>query len=261
MEIKGKAAVVTGSCRGVGRATALALAERGCSVAINYLGDRGATREMAEDVAHRAEQQGVKAVCVQCDVSDDSQCRTMVSSAADAFGRLDVLVNNAGATRLIKHSDLEAVSDEDWDLALGVNLRGAFYCARAARSHLAATGNGEIVNVSSVGGVAGVGSSIPYCASKAGLSNLTVTLARALGPEIRVNAVAPGFIEGEWMNECWGDRFERVKTATAARSVTGRVNRPEDVAAAIVAIITGPDQITGQIVTVDGGYLLGPKLS
>lgn len=261
MDLEGKAAVVTGSARGVGRATVLALAKAGCSVGVNYLGSPDATKEMAEDVAHEAGRHGVSTACFQCDVSDDAQCRAMMDAAAGAFGRLDVLVNNAGATRFIKHSDLEAVADEDWNVAFDVNVKGAFHCVRAALPHMRTQGSAEVVNVSSVGGVAGIGSSLPYCVTKAGLNNLTVTLARALGPVIRVNAVAPGFIEGEWLRACFGNRYEKIKANTAARCLTGRVNQAEDVASAILSIVAGSDQVTGQILTVDGGFLIGPKLS
>lgn len=257
MEIAGRAAVVTGASRGVGRATALALAQGGCSVVVNY----SVSKEQAEQVADEVEAYGAKAVPFQCDVHDDPRCRAMMDSAAAAFGRLDILVNNAGTTRFIPHDDLDAVDDEAWDRILGVNLKGPFYCIRAARPHLEAQGSAEIVNVSSVAGVAGVGSSVPYCASKAALNNLTVTLARALGPAIRVNGVAPGFIEGEWLKQGFGDRYEEIKANNEARAVTGRVSRAEDIAGAILSFIRGSDQVTGQVVVVDGGFLIGPKLS
>lgn len=257
MELEGRGAVVTGASRGVGRATALALAKRGCSVVINY----SQSKEQAEQVAHEVEASGVKALPFQCDVHDDPRCRAMMNAAAEAFGRLDVLVNNAGTTQFIEHSDLERVDDEAWNRILGVNLKGPFHCVRAARPHLEAQGSGEVVNVSSVAGLGAAGSSIPYCASKSGLNNLTVTLARALGPAIRVNAVAPGFIEGEWLKQGFGDRYDDAKDAHQSRTVTGRVSQPEDVAAAILGLIAGSDQVTGQIVVVDGGYLIGPKLS
>lgn len=257
MDIRGKAAVVTGATRGVGRATALMLARGGCDVLVNY----SVSKQQAEEVAQEVTKLGVKAAPFKCDVHVDAECRAMMDFAAKTFGRLDVLVNNAGTTQFIAHSNLEAVTDEVWDRILGVNLRGSFYCVRAARPHMEKSGGGAVVNVTSVAGVAAIGSSIPYCASKAALNNLTVSLARALGPKIRVNAVAPGFIEGEWLKQGFGDRYAGVKAANEARSVTGRVSQPEDIAAAIMSFITGSEQITGQVVVVDGGFLIGPKIS
>ena len=257
MDIRGKAAVVTGATRGVGRATALALAQGGCHVLVNY----SVSKQQAEEVAAEVAKLGVKAAPFKCDVHEDAQCRAMMDFAQKTFGRLDVLVNNAGTTQFIAHSNLDAVTDEVWDRILGVNLRGSFYCVRAARPHMEKSGGGAVVNVTSVAGVAGVGSSIPYCCSKAALNNLTVTLARALGPKIRVNAVAPGFIEGEWLKQGFGERYAQVKAVNEARSVTGRVSQPDDIAAAIMSFITGSEQVTGQVLTVDGGYLIGPKIS
>ena len=138
---------------------------------------------------------GVKSLAYRADVREDADCRAMVEAAVQAFGRLDVLVNNAGTTRFIPHDQLEKVTVEDWESILAVNLRGPFQCARAAQPALEASGGGEVVNVSSVAGIAGTGSSIPYCASKAAVNNLTVTLARVLAPKVRVNAVAPGLVD------------------------------------------------------------------
>src|SRR5512147_2475667 len=188
MDLNGKAAIVTGAGTGVGRATALALAKQGCSVIVNY----SRSREAAEATAREAAALGVKAVAFQADVADDRACRSLVETAERELGRLDVLVNNAGTTRFIPHAELERVADDDWNQILAVNLKGPFQCARAARPALERAGGGMIVNVSSVAGIIATGSSIPYCASKAALNNLTIALARALAPRIRVNAVAPG---------------------------------------------------------------------
>ena len=256
MELDAKVAVVTGSTRGVGRATALDLARGGCSVVINY----SRSKEEAEGVANEVEALGGKAMVCQANIADDAACRAMMDAAAKEFGRLDILVNNAGTTKPIPHSQLEDVTEEVWDLILGVNVRGTFQCSRAAKPHMDAAGAGEIVNVSSVAGVAGIGSSIPYCASKAAVNNLTVTLARVFGPKIRVNAVAPGFIEGSWLKQVFGDRYPDVKAANEARAVLGAVSQPEDVSAAILSFITGSDKVTGQLIVHDAGSLIGPKL-
>lgn len=252
MNLDGKAAVVTGGGTGVGRATALGLARLGCSVLINY----SRSRQEAEQTVQEVQQLGVRCVAVQADVADDAACRAMMDRAAREFGRLDVLVNNAGTTRFIAHHDLDEVSTADWDNILGVNLRGAFQCARAARPHLLAHGGGVIINVTSVAGISGTGSSIPYACSKAALNNLTITLARVLGPQIRVNAVAPGFITGRWLETGLGAAYELVKQQIEAKVPLGKVNEPEDVAAAILSLITGGDMITGQVLVCDGGMLI-----
>lgn len=252
MQVEGKAAIVTGSSSGVGRATALRLASLGCSVLINY----SRSAEAAEEVAAEVEAAGVKAVAVRANVAEDADCVAMVEAAQKAFGRLDVLVNNAGVTRFIPHAKLDDVPDESWDDIFSVNLKGPFQCTRAAREALAASGSGEVVMTSSVAGLSGIGSSIPYCTSKAALNMLTVTLARVLGPHIRVNAVAPGFIDGEWLAEGLGPAYQPIKQAMLDKSPIHRVCTPEDVADAIVSLITGSDLVTGHVLPVEGGVLI-----
>lgn len=252
MHIQGKAAIITGGGTGVGRETALALARGGCSVAINY----SKSKDDAEQTAADARALGVKALAVQADVADDAACRAFVDKAVAEFGRLDILVNNAGTTSFIGHSNLDAVTDEMWDRILGVNLRGPFYMARAAKAALQASGDAEIVNVSSIAGVIGVGSSVPYCASKAALNNMTLTLARALAPQVRVNAICPGFITGRWLQGGLGEAYGPVKEFYEQKAVLKRVCEPEDVAAAILSVITGSDLVTAQIIVVDGGMTL-----
>ncbi len=253
MKIEGKAAVVTGGGTGVGRATALDLAGQGCSVLINY----SRSKEDAESTAAEVTALGVRGIAVQADVSKDEDCRRMIETAVREFGRLDVLVNNAGTTSFIPHSDLDGVMDEDWDKIFSVNLIGPFQCARAAKAALIASGNGEIVNVSSVAGVAGIGSSIPYCASKAALNNMTVTLARVFAPTVRVNAVAPGFITTRWLQNGLGnDVYQMAKQSAESNVLLHKVCTAEDVAALILNIITGPDLVTGQIIPIEGGHLI-----
>jgi len=253
MDVAGRAAIVTGAGTGVGRATALALASRGCAVLVNY----SRSKQAAEEVAEQARGLGVEAVAHRCDVVDDAGCRAMVDAAVERFGRLDVLVNNAGTTQFIPHAQLERVSVEDWDGILAVNLRGPFQCARAARPALSKQGGGEVVNVSSVAGIIGTGSSIPYCASKAALNSLTVTLARVLAADgIRVNAVAPGFIDGSWLRQGLGPAFDAVRQAMLDRAPLHRVCTPEDVAEAILSLITGSDLVTGNVLPVEGGMII-----
>jgi 3-oxoacyl-[acyl-carrier protein] reductase len=253
MKLAGKAAIVTGGGTGVGRATALALAERGCHVLVNY--SRSAAE--AEETAREVRARGVQGVALRADVADDAACRQMAERAVAEFGRLDVLVNNAGTTSFIPHGELEKVKREDWDRILSVNLIGPFQCVRAARAALERDGGGVVVNVSSVAGVVGTGSSIPYCASKAGLNMLTVMLARSLGPKIRVNAVAPGFITGRWLREGLGEPiYEAMKKGLEGRTPLQRVCDPEDVRDAILSLVEGSDLVTGQVLLVDGGMTI-----
>lgn len=253
MDLSGKAAIVTGSSTGVGRETALLLARRGCSVLVNYAHSQGE----AEKTASGVEELGAKVVLCKADVSDDAACVAMVDEAVSAFGRLDILVNNAGTTTFVPHANLDDLSGDDWDKILGVNLEGAFFCSRAAVPALRKAGGGEIVMTSSVAGIAGTGSSIAYCASKAGVNNLTVTLARVLGPDkIRVNAVAPGFIAGSWLEQGLGPAYPAIKKAVEDKTPLGAVATPEEVARVIVDLMAGSDLITGHVIPVEAGMLI-----
>ena len=252
MQVEGKAAIITGGGTGVGRATALMLAEQGCSVLVNY----SRSREEAEKAAAEVSALGVGALPYRADVARDDDCRAMVDAAVREFGRLDILVNNAGTTSFIPHADLDRVTDKDWEKIMGVNVIGPFQCSRAAKGALEASGSGEIVNISSVAGIAAMGSSIPYCASKAALNIMTVALARVMGPKIRVNAVAPGAITGRWLKGGLGAAYDAVMEATKQNSPLQRVCEPEDVAEAIVGLIRGSDLVTGQVLICDGGMTI-----
>ena len=253
MEIAGKVAVVTGSSSGVGRATAEVLAELGAAVVVNY--NRGA--EAANEIVEGVTSRGGKAIAVQADVRSDADCRRLIDAAVDAFGALQILVNNAGMTHFIAHDDLEAVTDEVWDDIIGANLRGVFNCSRAAAAHMRAAGEGAIVNVSSVAGAGGGGSCIPYAASKAGVNVITKSLARVLGPEIRINTIAPGFIEGRWLRGGLGEEtYEAGRQRLSETAPLRGVATPETCADAIVALIERNVFVTGQTVTVDGGATL-----
>lgn len=256
MELNGKTALITGASRGVGAATALQLAQAGCRVAINY----HQSAEHAEAVAAQCREAGAQAILIQGDVADDAACQAMVAETIAAFGGLDILVNNAGTTRFIDFPDLDAVDDAAWDRILAVNLKGPFQMARAAREALAAAGGGVIVNTASIAGIVGAGSSIPYCASKAAVINLTKALARTLGPEIRVNAVAPGFIEGDWLRNGLGENYEAVREGKAGATVLRAVSTPEDIAHGILAMATAP-KTTGHVMVIDAGDTLGPAIT
>lgn len=252
MDVAGKVAIITGGGTGVGRATALDLARRGCALAINY----SRSKDEAEATVAEVAKLGGRAIPVQADVADDAQCRALVATTLRELGRIDVLVQSAGITSFIPHAKLDDVRLEDWQRIFGVNLIGAFQMARAVKAPMDDAGAGAIVNVSSVAGIAGVGSSIPYCASKAAMNNLTITLARVLAPKIRVNAVAPGFITGRWLEGGLGAAYEPIKKAMEAKAPLGRVADPQDVSTAIVSLICGSDLVTGVVLPVEGGMLI-----
>ena len=249
MNLEGKTAIVTGSAVGVGRATALQLAERGANVVINY----SRSEDDAKAAVVLVEQAGAKALLVRADVSRDDEVRDMVARTRDAFGSVDVLVNNAATTAFVNFADLEGMTEEHWDRILAVNLKGPFFCTRAVAPAMKEAGEGAIVNVASIAGIRAVGSSIAYAASKAGLINMTIALARVLAPEVRVNCVAPGFIDTRWLKQGLGDFYEPAKQRTAEQTPLGRVSTPEDVAQVVLGFIEGADFVTGQTTIVDGG--------
>ncbi len=252
MEVRGKVAIVTGSATGMGRSTALMLAERGCNVVVNYTRSEAEARETAAEVERR----GAQALLVRADVSADADCRRMVRETLARWGRLDILVNNAGTTVFVPHHDLEALTEEAWDRIFAVNVRGTFYMSRAAAPALRASGQGAIVNIASTAGLRAGGSSIPYAASKAAIINLTVSLARVLAPEVRVNCIAPGFIDTRWLAQGYGERFAAMREAVRQQTPLKDVGRPEHMAQAVVSMITGMDWVTGQTLVVDGGNII-----
>ena len=236
-----RVALVTGSSSGIGAAIARLLHEHGWRVVLNGHRDEPAGAALAAELPG--------ALYLDADVSRFAEAQRLVEQAVAATGRLDVVVNNAGIARRIPHEDLDAVDDAFWDLVMAVNLKGPWNVAKAARPHLAAT-RGQIVNTGSIAGIGAVGSSIPYSVSKAGVLHLTRLLARALGPEIRVNAVAPGYIETPLTRE-WQPLREHVVQHAPAR----RLGMPEDVARVVLALLA-MDYVTGAIVPVDGGLSL-----
>jgi 3-oxoacyl-[acyl-carrier protein] reductase len=246
LEFRDKVALVTGSSSGIGRGLVLALAERGCSVVINYVSSEDQAKSTFEEV----DRMGGKALLCQADVSREADCQGLVNQALEHWGRLDFLINNAGTTVF---SPLEEVTEADWDRIFGVNVKGAFFMARAAIGALRASG-GSIVNISSIASLNGVGSSIPYSASKAALNNLTQSLAQELAPEIRVNGVAPGFVDTPWAQRQFGERLNSVRKFIRSRTALDRVNRVEDVVQVVLSVLTGMNQVTGQTIVVDGGY-------
>jgi 3-oxoacyl-[acyl-carrier protein] reductase len=243
-------ALVTGSAAGIGRSAALALARSGYDVAINYSRSEAA----AKDVAKEAEAAGARALVVKCDVSDDHAVRGMIDVIQRDFGRLDVLINNAGITIQIPPGDLDGVSVEAWDRVFAVNVRGLFLVTRAAVPLLRQAPDPCIVNTASIAGLRPALQPLPYSASKAAVVNLTKTLANVLGPKIRVNAVAPGWIAGEWMEKTLGADYERLMERRARFTPLRRVATADDVAETMLTLIRGNRFVTGEIIVVDGGY-------
>src|SRR5690554_5003650 len=191
---------------------------------------------------------------VQADVSDEEAARRMVGEVVTQLGSLDALVNNAGRTVDTPQHDLDGLSMEDWDAVFAVNVRGLFQVTRAAVPHLRESPVASIVNMASIVGLRPGPQPFPYAASKAAVVNLTRTLAGALGPDIRVNAVAPGWLEGEWMEHALGDHYEDLMARRARRTPLRRCATPEDVADTVVSLITANRFVNGEVVVIDGGY-------
>ena len=253
MKVEGTVSIVTGSSSGVGAATARLLAEKGGDVVINYSRSADAAKQVAEE----CEALGAQTLLCQADVSQDEDCRRMVQETLSKWGRLDVLVNNAGTTKFVQHGDMDGLSSDDFQHIYGVNVIGPFQMVRAAREAMTAAGDAAIVNVSSIAGVKGVGSSVAYAASKGALVTMTQSLARALGPEIRVNSVCPGFIAGEWLAEGMGrETYEASKSFLESNTPLRTTCTPETVAESILNFIEGHSVVTGQHLVLDGGHLL-----
>ena len=245
MDKGNKVAIVTGSASGIGAATARELSRRGWAVVINY--------SKSEAEAKNVAAQCKDAISVQADVGDDVQCRKLAQSALDKWGRIDALVNNAGTTKFVRHADLEGLSAEDFLRIYRLNVIGPFQAVRACAAALKAA-KGAVVDVSSVAALLGTGSSIAYAASKSALNSLTYSLARVLGPEVRVNAVCPGFVDTPWQSNALG--AARAGEAAAHYSTLVPLKdyaRPEDIAETIAWLIEGARQVTGETIFVDGG--------
>lgn len=249
-----KKALVTGGATGIGRAAVLALAQAGYDVALIY----GSSAAAARDTAAEAEKAGAKVLLLQCDVADEAAVRRTLATVGEAFGHLDALVNNAGTTAKWKVRDLESLDLEEWDRTFAVNVRGLFQVTRAAVPLLKKCkeqgGAPAIVNTASIVGLRPGPQPLPYAASKAAVVNLTKTLAWNLGPHIRVNAVAPGWMEGEWMQRMLGDKYDDLMGARAKATPLKRCVTAEDVAEVMLSLLQGNRFVTGEIVVIDGGF-------
>lgn len=242
-------ALVTGSASGIGAAAALRLARGGYDVAINY----SRSKARAEETLAQLRELGASAEAYLADVSDDVAVRAMVDGVIERFGRLDVLVNNAGTTSETPPEDLDGIDLDDWDRVFAVNVRGLVQVTRAATPHLRATG-GSVVNVASIVGLRPGPQPLAYAASKAAVVSLNRTLSRVLAPEVRVNAVAPGWIAGEWMERTLGDNYERLMERRAKFTPLARNVTLDDVAESVFAMATTHPFVTGEVLVIDGGY-------
>jgi len=255
MNIEGAVIIVTGSATGLGAAVAQRLASKGARVVINY------TRSEAEAqaTAEACQKLGGETLLCRADVANDDDCRRMAAEAAAKWGRLDGLVNNAAASKIAPHADLEALSAEDFLRIFAVNVVGPYQMARAVAPQMKKQGKGAIVNVSSVSAMTGSGSSIAYAASKGALNTMTLSLARALAPEIRVNAVCPGVMQTRWWREGLGEeRYHAFIDQYASAAPLKSAGTPEAVADPVVWLLEGAEHITGETLMVDSGmHLVG----
>jgi 3-oxoacyl-[acyl-carrier protein] reductase len=256
LEIKGKAAIVTGASSddGIGAECAKILASRGCNVVVNY----ATNKEGADKVVAACKAAGADAIAVQGDVSKDDDCKRLVQACLDKWGRLDVLVNNAATTKPIPHKRMDLLDAAEFERVFSVNVIGNYQMTRAAAPHLKASGDAAIVNVSSVGAMRAGGSSMAYTASKGALNNLTLSTARALAPEVRVNALCPGGMLGAWTRKILTDaqyqeRLEKSKTEYPLHKGIW----PRDVAVAALFLVEGATTMTGECIRMDCGQHLG----
>ena len=256
MNFSDQVAIITGSSAGIGEAAAIGIAEGGGKVVINY----SKSADAAEKVVAACQAAGGDAIAVQADVSDDANCKTLVEAALDKWGRVDILVNNAGTTKFMNHDDLEGLDAADFEQIYALNLIAPYQMIKHARPYLAKADAPSIVNISSIAGVRGIGSSLAYVASKGALNSMTMALARSLGPEnIRVNAVCPGFVGTDWFRNAFGDEvFEQIAEGQRQNTPMGRAGSPQDTKGPILFFANRASaHVTGQLLVVDGGMLLG----
>lgn len=258
MDIDGTHALVIGGSGGIGQATALALARRGARVTVQY----ATSEERAAACVAAIERAGGTAQAMAASVDDDASVRALVSASAKRFGPVRTLVNSAGATSFVEARDLDGLTDDIWERTFRVNVLGPWYAMRAVLPAMAETGGGAVVNVASRAGVSGSGSSIAYSASKAALINMTKALARAFAPAVRVNAVAPGFVETDWFSHNGMDSdaaVEALRRSWVTMAPLHRGATAEDVAGAVEWLVCGTELVAGDVLVLDSGMHLGPS--
>jgi 3-oxoacyl-[acyl-carrier protein] reductase len=242
--LQGKVALITGSATGIGRATAIEFAREGADVVINYSRSEAEAKQTRDDCAAL----GVRALLVRANCADEDEIKEMVARTVAELGGVDVLVNNAGTTRFVPLPQIDDLGDSDWDSIFQLNVKGAFYATRACVPSMRQRGEGLVVNVASIAGYTGAGSSIPYAVSKGAMITLTRSLAKALAPEIRVNAIAPGIVTTRWV----AGREEHVERY-AKDTPMGRAATAEDCARIVVSFAVYGTFLTGEVTIVDGG--------
>ncbi len=247
MDLKGKVALVTGGGTGLGREISRQLAQEGMHVAVNY----SRSQQDAEDTVKEIKELGIEAQTVQADVAKLDDIKRMVSEVAEKFGRIDLLINNAGVTKFVPFSNLDGLEEEDWDRILAVNTKAPFFAARTVAPIMRQNGGGHIINTASIAGLRPTGSSMAYSVSKAAMIHLTRGLAIALGPDIQVNAIAPGLLVTRW----GALHGEEVKQRWANNAPLKRLPTLEDCAATYIMLARN-SSITGEIITVDSGSIL-----
>ena len=255
MDLKGCAAIVTGSSSvtGIGAECAKALAGRGCNVVINYVNNE----DGAKETAAQCEALGAETLIFQGSVAEDESCRAMVGAAMDKWGRLDALINNAATTKPIKHVNMDQLDGDEFIRIYKVNVVGAYQMIRAATPHLKASGDGAVVNISSTAVWRASGSSIAYCASKGALNNITISLSRVLAPEVRINAVCPGGLLGNWTHSIMTDEeYERRVNDAQNKYLLRKAIWPPDVARTALWLVEGATHMTGEAIRMDVGQHL-----
>ena len=249
-DVDSPVAIITGGGTGIGAACATALAAKGCRIVVNYQ----RSQEGANETIARCQDLGVEAVSVQGSIAQDEDCRRILDETINTFGRVDLLVNNAGVTRFADQKDLDALDAADFEHIMSVNVAGSYQMTRAAAPHLEKSDWAAVVNVSSHSGISGIGSSMAYAASKGALNTMTLSLARNLAPAIRVNAVCPGFVDTRWLSGKLSDEAltafrEKVSAAAPLQTFV----TPADVADAVCWLGLQARSVTGQLLVIDGG--------
>jgi len=254
MKLEGSVCIVTGSATGTGAACAIQLAKKGCRVVVNYT----KSEKDAEQTLDACKATGTEAIMVKADVAADVDCRSLAKAARDKWGRIDALINNAGITKFAAATDLDGLDAADFQRLYAVNVIGPYQMIRACVPAMKQQGNGAIVNISSISGVMGIGSSTAYVASKGALNAMTLALARSLAPDIRVNAVCPGLIETRWhLSRFSKEDYAKFKSGYEKTVPLAKAASPDDVAEVAIWLIEGAALVTGESILVDAGLHLG----